>query len=360
TAAGCTTRIYGYDVETNRLSLTTRPPGAEGVCATEGGTAENHTYDPANRLTDPGTSYDTFGNTTKLPAIDAGGSEVSSSFYVDNQLASQTQNGQTIGYNLDPAGRTRETVSTGKITATETLHYPGAGNSVSWAGETSGNYTRNITSISGGLAAIQHNGEAPLLQVANLHGDLIATASDSETATKLAGTVTEPTEFGVPATEAPAKYSWLGAHELPTQLPSGIIAMGARSYIPQLGRFLQTDPIPGGSANAYAYTYGDPINQTDLTGELTWGWTEAGMKESETTSQQTIAENAAREEAERKAAEATAQAQAHEEPEAPEEEWEEETEEGGMEGAAFGPGPQQVQVEDGVLSINLTLLRMNT
>ena len=43
--------------------------------------------------------------------------------------------------------------------------------------------------------------------------------------------------------------------------------MGARTYAPQLGRFLQTDPIPGGSANAYAYTYGDPVNSNDLTGE---------------------------------------------------------------------------------------------
>jgi hypothetical protein len=36
-----------------------------------------------------------------------------------NQLATQKQAGETIGYNLDPAGRTREIVSTGKIIATE-------------------------------------------------------------------------------------------------------------------------------------------------------------------------------------------------------------------------------------------------
>ena len=44
----------------------------------------------------------------------AGEHDLTSTYYTDNQLASQTQNGQTIGYNLDPAGRTRETVSTGK------------------------------------------------------------------------------------------------------------------------------------------------------------------------------------------------------------------------------------------------------
>jgi RHS repeat-associated protein len=30
--------------------------------------------------------------------------------------------------------------------------------------------------------------------------------------------------------------------------------------VPQLGRFLQPDLVPGGSANAYAYTYGNPVN----------------------------------------------------------------------------------------------------
>ena len=83
---------------------------------------------------------------------------------------------------------------------------------------------------------------------------------------------TEASEFGVPTTGTPAKYSWLGAEQQPTELPSGEIDMGARSYIPELGRFLQPDPIPGGSANAYAYTFGDPVNSSDPSGELTYGF----------------------------------------------------------------------------------------
>lgn len=42
--------------------------------------------------------------------------------------------------------------------------------------------------------------------------------------------------------------------------------MGARVYDPDTGTFLQTDPIPGADANAYGYTDGDPVNETDLTG----------------------------------------------------------------------------------------------
>jgi RHS repeat-associated protein len=270
---GCTTRIYAYEEETNRTSLTTREPNAKGECATEGGTVEKHTYDEADRLTDTGTSYNLFGDITALPATDAGGKEASeeltSAYYTDNQLASQTQNGETIGYNLDPAGRTRETVSTGKTSQDIINHYAAGGDSPAWTIETpSGNWTRNIQGIGGGLAAIQVNGATPVLQLTDLHGDIIGTAALSETETKLL-TMTETSEYGVPTTSTPAKYSWLGAEQQPTELASGVIAMGARSYVPQLGRFLQPDPQAGGSANAYSYTFGDPINTSDPTGEFT-------------------------------------------------------------------------------------------
>ncbi len=42
--------------------------------------------------------------------------------------------------------------------------------------------------------------------------------------------------------------------------------MGVRSYVPALGRFLSVDPVKGGSANAYEYAFGDPVNQFDLDG----------------------------------------------------------------------------------------------
>jgi hypothetical protein len=48
--------------------------------------------------------------------------------------------------------------------------------------------------------------------------------------------------------------------------------MGVRLYNPTTGRFLQTDPVPGGSANPYDYTGADPTNTYDLDGRCSWGW----------------------------------------------------------------------------------------
>ncbi|MFE4873499.1 RHS repeat-associated core domain-containing protein, partial [Streptomyces sp. NPDC056682] len=44
-----------------------------------------------------------------------------------------------------------------------------------------------------------------------------------------------------------------------------------RLYNPQTGRFLSTDPIPGGNANAYEYVTADPTNKVDLDGRR-WCW----------------------------------------------------------------------------------------
>ena len=58
-----------------------------------------------------------------------------------------------------------------------------------------------------------------------------------------------------------------GQHEL-QKAEAGIstIEMGARPYVPGLGRFLRVDPVEGGSADDYEYAFGDPVNGFDLDG----------------------------------------------------------------------------------------------
>ncbi|WP_329140444.1 hypothetical protein OG552_36195 [Streptomyces sp. NBC_01476] len=51
---------------------------------------------------------------------------------------------------------------------------------------------------------------------------------------------------------------------------TGAVLMGVRLYGAATGRFLGTDPIPGGNANAYDYCTADRINCLDLTGKGSW------------------------------------------------------------------------------------------
>jgi RHS repeat-associated protein len=97
------------------------------------------------------------------------------------------------------------------------------------------------------------------------NGDVVASASSSPTATALIATYRFD-EFGEPESGSSGRFGWLGGKSRRTGLASGVIQMGARSYLPQLGRFLTPDPIPGGSANPYDYADQDPINSFDLTG----------------------------------------------------------------------------------------------
>ncbi|HEX4838800.1 MAG TPA: hypothetical protein VFV03_09790, partial [Solirubrobacteraceae bacterium] len=277
--AGCKTRVYEYDIESNRTKLTSREPGLEGKCATEGGTVEKHTYDEANRVIDTGISYDTFGDTTKLPAADAGGNEVTSTYYTSSQLQSQTQNGKTLTYSLDPAGRIRETVTSGTESAKVISHYANGGSSPIWTSESTEKWTRNITSIDGALGATQTNGETPILQLHDLQGDVVGTAALSETETKLLSTYNS-TEFGVPTTSNPPKYSWLGAAGVATELSSGISNSGTTSYVPQLGDTLQTEPIiPPGAAPDGTFTGKPYVNDFEpWVGQANAAWAAAAVE----------------------------------------------------------------------------------
>ena len=212
---GCKTRVYTYDEESNRKSLATHEPGSKGECTSTGGTEEKHTYDEANRLTDPGVKYETFGNTTNLPAADADGSELISEYYVDGQVSKQEQNGEKIEYKLDPEERTRETLSKGNTSTTVITHYDSSGGAVAWTGEGSGEtekWTRNIPGIDGTLTATEpgegKTGKPAVLLLHDLQGDTVAEAAISETETKLSKKYNS-TEFGVPnGKEAPPKYAW--------------------------------------------------------------------------------------------------------------------------------------------------------
>jgi sugar lactone lactonase YvrE len=278
TGEGCKTRIYTHDEEGNRTALTTRSPATENKCASEGGSTEWHTYDTGNHVTDTGASYDPFGNATALPASDAGGEALTSSYYVDSQLYRQTQSGTTIEYQTDPEARTRETITTkGSETTKLISHYDGPGNTLTWTFEpTTGKWTRNIPGIDGTLTATQTSTTAPVLLLHDLQGNVIAEASISPIETKLLKTYNS-TEYGVPTTKtAPPKYAWLGATGLASELPSGTITQDGGSYVPQTGRSLQTEAVEPPEPLKYYAQYERPNAEG-----ATWGPAAAALRSAE-------------------------------------------------------------------------------
>ena len=278
---GCTTRSYSFDKDSNRTALVTRAPGIGGVCDTSSkGTEQIYKYDAGDRLETPSSIvYDNFGRITSLPAEDAGGSTLTTSYYSNNMVASQSQGGISNSYQLDATGRQRERVQTGgSEPGTEIFHYAGSSDSPVWT-ETSSGWTRQIPGIGGSMAAIQSSAKGTTLQLTDPHGDVAATASTNPEATKLL-TSFEYDEFGNPKQSSTPQYGWLGGKGRRTQLPSGVIQMGARSYVPEIGRFISADPVPGGSANAYDYANADPVNGFDLEGTCAKRRCRAGVKSS--------------------------------------------------------------------------------
>jgi hypothetical protein len=209
-------------------------------------------------------------------------------------------------------------VAEGTTKSTVVNHYPGPGEAISWTYEEEGKkeceegkatqWTRNIPGIDGALSATQHNNEAAVLQLHDLEGNVVATAAVSETEAKLLTTY-NPTEFGVPVNGTPpTKFSWLGASGLATETSTGAANPGGGSYVPQLGRPLQTEPVtpPGAPDGTYISPYiGSAGSAADYAGDAAYA---AGAPEREA-SRLAAAKKAQEEEEEEEEAQARARAE---------------------------------------------------
>jgi RHS repeat-associated protein len=280
---GCTTRVYGYDNRTNRTNRSTYNPDTNGACRSDatGATPDvttPHTYDTADRITDTGYTYDAFGRITALP----GG--LTNTFYANDLVNSQILGTSRQDFTLDPShrfrGYTTATLTAGTWTQTNSRlnHYGDDSDSPRWIVENTGSgaLTRMVSGPDGSLAATTTTAGSAQFQLVNLHGDVITTTDTAA----MPAALNHYDEFGVPeAGQAQNRYGWLGGKQRSAEALGGVILMGVRLYQADTGRFLQPDPVPGGSATAYDYCNADPVNTFDLAG--TWptlpGWAKSTL-----------------------------------------------------------------------------------
>jgi RHS repeat-associated protein len=227
-------------------------------------TTVSSSYDQADRLTNAGYGYDTLGRTTSVPQVDAVGVGPAASawgsvvvgYYSNDLVASQVQGSSTVTFAPGPL-RGRVLSQNGPGNRAYTNHYDAGGDCPAW--------NRFLRGSDGGLAAVATQANGVTLELANLHGDIVATAATG------VGSYSESTEYGAPrsAVSAFSPYGWLGAKQRSDLDLGGLILMGVRLYNPATGRFLTVDPVPGGNANAYTYPE-NPLDQFDLTGQFSW------------------------------------------------------------------------------------------
>ncbi|WP_406030281.1 DNRLRE domain-containing protein [Nocardioides sp. NBC_00163] len=311
-ADGCISRVYGFSATSERTGLATYAPATGtdtdgdgeldsgiGRCqTTTAKSTDTTTYDTASRIRDAGYTYDALGRTQTVPAADtSNGSDVSVSplsvtYYANDMAKSLTQTVQTAGtdtdgdgvtdtgptqvakttrYGLDPTGRINTITNTtaGAETSREQFVFAAGGDSprvvrTSTNAGTNWSTTRYVSIGTAGMVASITDATATL-NLANLHGDTVATVGLAEPGVSSYG---ETDEFGnaVPSSSNPdSRYGYLGASQrAPTNL-GGLTLMGARLYNPISGSFLSVDKVLGGNATAYTYP-ADPVNSSDTSG----------------------------------------------------------------------------------------------
>ncbi|WP_432457215.1 polymorphic toxin-type HINT domain-containing protein [Cellulomonas iranensis] len=167
----------------------------------------------------------------------------------------------------------------------QVVHYDGDGDEPGWIVEDAtrpDEVTRWVEGADGQVAVQTGAAGGRVLQIVDLHGDVVGTLPVDDGASAASWSALRLSsfdEFGNPvpmsgaasSNAPPARYGWLGAAQRSADTPAGVLLMGVRLYHPAIGRFLQVDPVPGGSAGAYDYCNADPVNCTDLGGTIAWG-----------------------------------------------------------------------------------------
>ncbi|MFG1794835.1 PA14 domain-containing protein [Nocardia sp. NPDC049149] len=267
---------------TNRTAFTDSVNGAPA-------TTTNYCYDDADRLlstsgaTDLSFTYDAYGNATKV------GTDTLGYDSTLRHISTTTAAGRSVVYTRDVIDRiTKRTVRDNDKPAQVTRYgFTANSGGPDFVLDDSGNLRQRVLKLPGGalLTKSYTDTKTANWSYPNIHGDILLTADGASTRTGALhlydpyGQNIDPVtgvigDIPIPATaEGGMDFGYLGQHTVPIEHVASqqALEMGARTYLPILGRFLQVDPILGGSANNYDYVNADPINSLDLSGEAPGG-----------------------------------------------------------------------------------------
>lgn len=250
-------------------SLSTAGIDGNRTAMSDNGVRTTYCYNAIDQLTsssDPAVGtplYDSHGNTTTLGnqtlSFDAADRHTHTSVKVNGQVVTD------VGYTRD--GTDRITVRTEGATTTH-YGFSGSGDSATVLLDATNHVLQRTISLVGGVMVTKQS-SGDVWSYPNIHGDVVATTNNL--GIQQGATVTyDPYGQGAPPDNESGNfdYGWLGQAQRPTEHAGSIatVEMGARPYLPGIGRFLSVDPVEGGPANAYDYANGDPVNRADIRG----------------------------------------------------------------------------------------------